>query len=156
SGRLQSSTAAPVPAGETVQITLEGVTQDATIGSDGGFSATFDTSALDESGSPYSLTFRYVGDANFREASGSSTLTVQNQTLTVSGTSFTATEGATFRATVATFSDPGTCLPGSSFTAAIDWGDGTTSAGTVLPDRGKGRFLVRGSHGYAEEGSYSV
>jgi hypothetical protein len=39
----------------------------------------------------------------------------------------------------------------SEFTATIDWGDGTTSTGTVV-DQGNGTFAVLGSHTYSELG----
>jgi PKD repeat protein len=43
----------------------------------------------------------------------------------------------------------------ADFTASINWGDQTSSAGVVTSD-GSGGFLVNGSHVYAEEGAYSV
>src|SRR3569623_2640768 len=42
----------------------------------------------------------------------------------------------------------------SVFTASIDWGDGTTSAGTVSETSGK--YTVTGSHLYLDEGSFTV
>jgi hypothetical protein len=65
-----------VPAGEPVQVTLNGVTQTATLDGNDNFSTTFDTSKLSASGSPYSIDFSYAGDGNFNSASASSTLTV--------------------------------------------------------------------------------
>ncbi|HEV3083830.1 MAG TPA: DUF4214 domain-containing protein [Gemmataceae bacterium] len=47
---------------------------------------------------------------------------------------------------IATFSEPGQNLTSSQFTAEINWGDGTTSAGIV---GGAGAFYVLGSHQYA-------
>jgi hypothetical protein len=41
------------------------------------------------------------------------------------------------------------------FTAAIDWGDGTTSAGTIEPNS-YGGFNVVGQHAYAAAGTYTV
>ena len=52
-----------VPDGETVAITLDGVTQSATVAS-GAFSSTFNTSTLDVAGSPYTITYAYAGDAS--------------------------------------------------------------------------------------------
>jgi hypothetical protein len=65
-----------VPAGETVQITINGVSEDATLDSNDNFSTTFDTSALEVKDSPYAISFKYTGDANFNAASGGSTLAV--------------------------------------------------------------------------------
>src|SRR5262249_30188548 len=53
-------------------------------------------------------------------------------------------EGHAFTATVATFT-------GSANKATIDWGDGTTSAGTISGPNGNGVFTVTGSHTYMEE-----
>jgi hypothetical protein len=41
------------------------------------------------------------------------------------------------------------------FTAAIDWGDGATSAGTVVAN-GYGGFNVVGQHAHAQAGTYTV
>jgi len=43
----------------------------------------------------------------------------------------------------------------SSATATIDWGDGTRTAGTIVPAAG-GAFNVTGSHSYALTGSYTA
>lgn len=50
---------------------------------------------------------------------------------------------------VATFTDPGL---GETFTATIDWGDGTITDGVVDPVAG----TVTGSHPYADNGVYNV
>ena len=57
--------------------------------------------------------------------------------------------------TVGTFTRGSGVTPASQFSVSIDWGDGSTSAGTVTSD-GQGGWLVSGSHLYAEEGSYAV
>ena len=76
-------------AGETVSIAINGVTQSAAIGTAGAFSATFATSTIPASTTPYTITYSYGGDATFASASDSSTsLTVNalvtNYTLTIS------------------------------------------------------------------------
>ncbi len=63
-------------------------------------------------------------------------------------------EGATFNGPVAEFHDAVTSTPASGFHAAINWGDGTVTPGTITG--GNGSFLVRGVHAYAEEGLYPV
>jgi hypothetical protein len=45
--------------------------------------------------------------------------------------------------------------PAAEIGAAIDWGDGTGSAGTLAPAAGGG-FVVTGSHAYAQAGSYTA
>ncbi|HWB12842.1 MAG TPA: DUF4214 domain-containing protein [Pirellulales bacterium] len=74
------------------------------------------------------------------------------------GFTFTASEGSSSAPqTVATFTDPGGFEPQASYSAEIDWGDGTSSAGAVvLPGAGQVVATVTGQHTYAEEGDYSV
>ncbi len=69
-------------------------------------------------------------------------------------TTFAAPSGVSFTRTVATFSDTLTAAVPSDFTATIDWGDATTSAGTV--SGGGGAFQVGGTHTYASPGTYPV
>src|SRR5207245_579927 len=56
---------------------------------------------------------------------------------------------------VATFTSP-TPAQASNFSASIDWGDGTTSPGTITGPDQNGEFTVLGSHTYAEEGEVEV
>src|SRR4051794_31588998 len=56
------------------------------------------------------------------------------------------TEGVAFTGVVANFT---TDTPGDTFTASINWGDGTTNAGTVSLTGSSG--TVTGSHTYADE-----
>jgi sugar lactone lactonase YvrE len=74
--------------------------------------------------------------------------------LSGTGINITATEGAPFTGTVATFTDTNTTATAGDLTATIRWGDGSTSAGTIAG--GSGSFAVQGSHTYAEQGSQSV
>ncbi|HXO40295.1 MAG TPA: hypothetical protein VN999_02525 [Thermoanaerobaculia bacterium] len=68
---------------------------------------------------------------------------------------FAATEGTAFNGVVATFTDSrGGALVGD-FTASINWGDTTTTPGTITANGG-GVFSVSGMHTYADEGSFSV
>ncbi len=56
---------------------------------------------------------------------------------------------------VATFTDTYTGHPdGSDFTVNIDWGDGTTTAGTLTGAGGS--FSVTGSHTYATAGNFTI
>jgi large repetitive protein len=64
------------------------------------------------------------------------------------GYTVNAAANNTFSGTVAAFSDPDTALSGSSFTATINWGDGTPfTTGTVVAD-GTDVYVVQGSHTY--------
>jgi hypothetical protein len=67
---------------------------------------------------------------------------------------FSAQSGSPFSGQVATFTDTNTAAVVSDFTATINWGDATTSAGTVTG--GSGSFQVNGTHTYAGTGAFSV
>ena len=71
------------------------------------------------------------------------------------GTPVIATEGASFSGKVATFTEPDASAPASQYTATINWGDSTSSAGTVTGPAG-GPFTVNGTHTYMEEGTYTT
>ena len=72
--------------------------------------------------------------------------------LTVGSASVNAVEGQGFAGTVAGFTYTGTNP--ATFTALVNWGDGTSSPGTVA---GSGsNYTVAGSHSYMEEGSYNL
>jgi uncharacterized repeat protein (TIGR01451 family) len=74
---------------------------------------------------------------------------------TTGGFTFTAVEGVLSSAqTLATFTDPGGNEALGDYSASIDWGDTTSSVGQI--SFAGGVFTVTGSHGYAEEGSYSI
>jgi hypothetical protein len=66
---------------------------------------------------------------------------------------FLAFEGSAFNGAVATFTDDNPSAVPSDFTATIDWGDATTTAGTIA---GSGIFTVTGQHTYADEGSFTA
>ncbi len=89
---------------------------------------------------------------DFTSQSGSKTFNVAVSDPAVVGTpeAFTAVEGQAFaNKVVASFTDPGGAEAAGNYGATIDWGDGSSSAGTIVPSGGK--FLVTGNHTYAEE-----
>jgi uncharacterized repeat protein (TIGR01451 family) len=73
SGRLTSNTSA-LPVGQSVAITLNGVTQHATVAADGSFAVGFATGSLGVG--TYALSYSYGGDNNFTAVSGSGSLSV--------------------------------------------------------------------------------
>jgi hypothetical protein len=75
--------------------------------------------------------------------------------LTATGVAVSATEGQPFGGVVTTFSAADAGAAVTDYTAAIAWGDGGTSTGTVSAVAGGG-WQVSGTHTYAEEGSYAV
>ncbi|MGH7137904.1 MAG: DUF4214 domain-containing protein, partial [Pirellulales bacterium] len=71
---------------------------------------------------------------------------VASTRFTASGSTITSIEGATFSGAVATCND---IDPNPAhYAATIDWGDGTTTAGTIAPAFGGG-FVVNGGHVFA-------
>jgi Ca2+-binding RTX toxin-like protein len=95
SGQLNANAGGlPVPAGEAVLVTVDGVTHSAALDGSDDFSTSFDTSVLETSGSPYTIGFSYTGDANLNAASASSTLMVARAPLTVTMDSKTKVYGA--------------------------------------------------------------
>jgi uncharacterized repeat protein (TIGR01451 family) len=60
-----------------------------------------------------------------------------------------------FNSTVATFADANSAATASDFTATINWGDGTSSAGTVTGPAG-GPFAVKGFHLSFFRGQYTI
>ena len=75
SGSLAFDSQAPV--GESVVVTLDGVQQLATIGSDDTFSTTFNVAGLTAADSPYTVNYAYTSDGTYASASTTSTLTVE-------------------------------------------------------------------------------
>ena len=99
-----------------------------------------------------------IQDAGGAAGGTGGTVAVADAPLTGSGQSFTASpSGSTGSFLVATFTDAGGLAPASSYSATINWGDGSTSAGTVTQPAGSGTpFNVNGSHTYSSHGSWTV
>jgi hypothetical protein len=66
-----------------------------------------------------------------------------------------ATEGASFSGQVATINDGDSTSTNSEYSATVDWGDGSVTAGTITGPAG-GPFAVSGGHTWADEGSFPV
>jgi hypothetical protein len=96
-----------------------------------------------------------ITDIGGETATATTTATIDDAPLSATGTTITATEGATFSGTVATFTDANSNAPLSDYTVQITWGDGVTGAGTVTTTVGGG-LAVKGRHVYAEEGTRTV
>lgn len=78
---------------------------------------------------------------------------VQDQTATLQmNGALSAAENQSVTAPLATISD-GDAPTRGDYTAAISWGDGTTSAGTITGSAGT--FTVTGTHTYTEGGTYA-
>jgi trimeric autotransporter adhesin len=75
--------------GETISISINGITENVVIGANGAFSISFPTANIPVSATPYTITYSFPGDATFTSASNSSTTLTVNPlvstfTLTVS------------------------------------------------------------------------
>ncbi|HXJ82981.1 MAG TPA: hypothetical protein VMS64_30375, partial [Candidatus Methylomirabilis sp.] len=73
---------------------------------------------------------------------------------TASATALTPTEGSSFSGQVATFVTSDTLTTAASYTATIDWGDGTTTNGSVTGVNPN--FIVNGSHTYGDEATLAA
>ena len=74
--------------------------------------------------------------------------------LGATGATLAETQDVPFNATVAVVTDANASDTASSLSAQIDWGDGTTAAGTVTGSGGA--FAIAGAHTYAGSGSFSA
>jgi hypothetical protein len=92
--------------------------------------------------------------ANYTFSPVNGTLTVTPASLSAAAVNFSATAGAPFRGTVATFATPDQFDGAAAFSAVITWGDGSTSNGIITGSNGT--FTVCGSHTYAAAGGYTV
>ncbi len=79
---------------------------------------------------------------------------VVDQAPVVQMLSISASTGEPFSGAVATFTDPAGAEPAGNYAATIDWGDGTTSTGTITVSNGV--FTVSGSHTYTASGSVTL
>ena len=95
----------------------------------------------------YSGTPGGAGTTGFGPSAGTTGLVINPALLSATAVNFSATAGAPFTGAVATFTNPDPYGTAASYTAIIDWGDGSTSTGTIT---GTGTLTVSGSHTYAD------
>ncbi|HJT33292.1 MAG TPA: DUF4214 domain-containing protein [Pirellulales bacterium] len=118
----------------------------------GGFQVTGDHTYTEEGTSTITVTIADVGGST---ADTISTAHVADATLSATAVAVSSPEYTAFSGKVATFTDADPKGTASDYTATIDWGDGSTTSGTVAAN-GSGAFNVTGSHTYAEDGTRSV
>ncbi|HEY7953054.1 MAG TPA: choice-of-anchor Q domain-containing protein [Solirubrobacteraceae bacterium] len=102
----------------------------------------------------------YHGSFSYLNSDGGLTtrpfdLKVQDAPLSATGVPLDATAGVQSSPTVATFADGDPAGTVSDYTARINWGDGSNSAGTIAPAP-SGGFAVSGTHTYANVGTYAT
>jgi hypothetical protein len=95
-------------------------------------------------------TFMPTDSVDYATAAAQVEINVESGTLTATALPVHATEGKTFSGSVASFADADLSAAPAEFKATIDWGDGTSSAGTVS-ERARGAFAISGSHVYTHE-----
>ena len=102
---------------------------------------------------PVTVTINATGSES-ATATADSTANVADAPLTATGTTISATEGMAFTGTVATFTDAYADDPKgtSEYTVSIDWGDGSTTSGSVTA-QGSGQYAITGTHTYTEVNS---
>jgi hypothetical protein len=126
----------------------DGVTTSGTVvGSAGSFTVEGGHTYADEGSNPASVTLIHTADQVQATASGTVSA-AEGDSLTPHGATIGATVGQAFNGAVATFSDTDTANGAGDFAATINWGDGTTTAGTVSGSNGS--FSVNGTHTYTQ------
>ena len=124
-------------------------------GSSGSQTGTFQCSfAAGPASTTASIAFTDSNGATGAPATAS--VTVQDAPLTAGALTVSdAIEGVTASHLSFGFTDANPGAVAADYTTTINWGDGTSSAGTVATAPGGG-FTLSGSHTYAEEGSYTA
>jgi hypothetical protein len=123
------------------------------VGSNGSFTVQGGHTYADEGSDPAVVTLTHTADS--AQATASGTVSVgEADVLAGQGTKIKANIHHAFSGVVATFSDTDTANVAGDFNATINWGDGTTTSGTV--SGGSGTFAVSGTHQYAHPGHENV
>ena len=132
----------------------DGVTTNGTVvGSAGSFTVEGGHTYADEGSDPASVTLTHTAD-NLQATASGTVAVAEGDSFTPHGTTITVAPNHAFSGAVATFSDIDTANVGSDFSATINWGDGTTTAGTITGS--SGAFTVDGSHTYATAGQFTI
>lgn len=105
--------------------------------------------------SPYGDTSEFAAPVQVTGTGGSSGNS-NTDVLTGDGDTFAATEGDAFSGDVASFTDTNLGATISTFTATINWGDGSATAPGTIQSNGTGGFNVVGTHTYAVFGTYDT
>src|SRR5262249_40080609 len=96
-----------------------------------------------------------ISDDGGPPATADSTVHVHDAGLFTNRTYLRQTVDREFTQTVASFRDRNAMGDGSSFSATIQWGDGTSSEGTLVANA-SGGFDVVGTHTYSTAGDFTV
>lgn len=102
----------------------------------------------------YPVVVTFTGNRGFVAVARSQAV-VTAGAIRAKGESLLLNSGRVVNRELASFTDANSTFDAGSYSATIEWGDGLSSAGTILRD-GSGRFSVRGTHGYVDSQAYSV
>ena len=127
------------PSGETISVTINGSSQNATIGTNGAFSLTFPTATIPASAAPYTITYSYAGDSNFAAVTDATTILSVDQApkiTSMASATFTVGTAGSFTVTATGIPTPvlseSSALPmGVMFTASTGILAGTPATGTA-------------------------
>jgi hypothetical protein len=132
----------------------DGITTNGTVtGSNGSFSVTGGHTYGDEGSDPVGVTITRTSDSSQITPTGSVTV-AENDVLSGTAATFGANTNFVINGTVVTFTDTDATTAASDLAATINWGDGTTTAGTVTGANGS--FSVSGQHVYAAPGTDNI
>jgi PKD repeat protein len=120
----------------------------------GGFVVSGSHTYLGKGADPITVTITAPGVPNFT-ITGAAQVAVATP-LAGTAPNATAIEGSPYTGTLATFSDVTPNAAAADFSASIDWGDGSSDAGTVAAAVGSAGFTISGSHTYRTAGTYPV
>jgi len=123
-------------------------------GSNGAFTVTGGHTYADEGSFPLGVTITDTANSTSLPLSSGTVSVADADVLTAHGLTFTANPGQAFSGTLATFTDSDTSNVAGDFSATINWGDGTTSAGAITDIAGA--ISVSGTHTYATAGRDTV
>jgi PKD repeat protein len=137
---------------DTLVSLVDGTTDEPINGSAGQFTISDAHAYLQPGSYPIQVT---VKDPAGQSWVGTTTATVSAAPLTVTGGLVDdAVPGVFVTQALASFTDANVADPAGSYTAIIDWGDDTQSAGVISGTDGD--FVVSGTHDYAAQGNYPV
>jgi hypothetical protein len=134
-----------------------------TSGPNAGTSATASTDSSGEASFSYTggsspgtdtVVASFIDSLKAKHTSNSVQVSWEDAKITATGEDLSGTEGEEASGIVASFTDPDSTATAGDYAATIEWGDGSSSAGTV--SGAKGSFTVSGSHTYGEEGGFPI
>lgn len=123
-----------------------------TANSGGGFTVSGTNTFAEEGNFAVNVTISDQGSAS---AQAAGTAAVADAPLLATAVPISATQGVLFSGMAATFTDANPGAATAEFMATIEWGDGSSSSGTIAANS-SGGFTVSGDHTYTAAGAFSV